>query len=325
MKLRQAIKMVAAGAAVTASASVLAAPSVGGFSSSAGTISASCPSGYTCSSSPISEAGFFQRQLTEDSTGRTFIQTILTEGDQTGGVIAGNSGFSDESFVEVGGGEGLINQQKIAERVTGAISEDFNSTTNLLLGTFRPTDANAIDITQTIIESDSVVGDSFGAGFRLQEADASAFGGNITAKVQLYADVLSGEFTSAFAMETYVVEDTGGTYASAGYKTLDVDQNVNTADIVQDVAFRERTGAAVTSSGYTTGGGSFSAGDTMIKLEIGQTVTGAGQFGLDDFANESTGTAVGIDSLTSAGVPFQSAHYGTNTNGADPFAAMTGF
>jgi len=336
MKLRKAIKLVAAGAAVTASASVMAVPSTGLWSASGGivnTTATECPSGFVCSSSPISETGFMQRQLTETGSGRTFIQTVLIEGDVTSGSgsLTGGEAFSDESFVEIGGHGGIIESQRLHEEATGTVSgsgtpvvEAFDSTADIKSGAFRVDDENAIDIKQRVTEVVDGGVELFGADFRLQEMDNTSFGGNITAQVNLGMGVAGDGFTNMFAMETFNVEATAGSvHLDGNYKKLDVDQTM-TGEVTQTVVLRERTGAAISEAGssdqYSGTVGIFAANDTLVSLRIGQSVDGAGQFGLDDFVNESNGTAIGIDSLTSTALPFQTITY---TTGGDPFSALT--
>jgi hypothetical protein len=320
MKLRKAIKLVAAGAAVSASASVMAVPSTGNFTTNGTSVTATCPTGYTCSSSPITDVGFMQRQITENSSGRTFIQTITTEGVKAtaGAGFTGNTGFSDESFVEIGGGSGVIDEQKIAEQASsGGVTEDFNSTANIKSGQFRVADQGAIVLDQMIHEVSS---EDFTTSFNLTEMDNSAFGGNITAQVTVGSGIGAGDFTNTFKQTTFNVEDTTGTYTSGNYKKLDINQEV-VGDLNQTVQLNERTGAAVTEGGGTdaTTAVTFNAGDTIVQLQIGQDIVGGGQFGLHDFVNESGGTSVGIDSLVSNALPFQSVTY---TSGGDPFAAF---
>lgn len=322
MKLRKAIKMVAAGAAVTASASVLAVPTTGNWSVSGGVITAACPANYTCATAEITDSGFMQRQITDDTTGRTYIQSILTEGDSTdGSTFAGNTGFADESFVEIGGGEGIISRQLLAEQaVSGAVTEDFNSESQIFAGQFRVADSAAIQIDQTVAEADTA--DVFSTGFQLIEMDNSSFGGNITAQATVTGALNAADFTAGFKQTTFVVEDTTGTYAADNWKRLDADQTL-VGDVQQTMALRERTGAAISQSGSTDGAtgtnAEFAAGDTIVSLRIAQDVSGAGSFGLDDFVNETTGVENGIDSFTTSGVPFQTV---TFSDGSDPFAAF---
>jgi hypothetical protein len=333
MKLRKAIKLVAAGAAVTASASVLAAdPTHGSWTSNGGDIDASlCPAGYTCSSTPISENGFMQRQITENvPDGRTFIQTIILEGDVlvAGGGLANGTGFADESFVRIGGTGGIIDKQMLAETADlgGGVNENFTSTSNISSGEFRYVDQNAIDIQQAVNETGGAEG--FDTTFRLQEMDNSLYQDQITAEVHIGGNTNGEGFTAGFKMETFVVEDTTGSYASANLKRIDADQTLDGggSDVYQTFALRERTGASISDAGSTSANNgsnsSWTTGETIVSLRIGQDVAGAGQFGLDDFSNESSGGATGIDSFSSSAVPFQDA---TFAGGGDPFADITAF
>jgi hypothetical protein len=335
MKLRNAIKLVVTGAALTASASALAidagAPSVGvsGISATAGgNHTLTCPAGFTCSSSPMTDVGFTQRQITDNSTGRTFIQTVLSEGDISGSGITSASGFLDESFVEVGGSGGIIDRQNVEEGTGSgsgiAVEDTFKSTANIRSGAFRDSTTDGITIDQSIAELVTGTGETFNTAFNLTEIDDANFAGApVSAKVTVTSDVGAGDFTSNFTQETFVVEDTVNASAvAAQYKKLDVDQNV-VGDLTQTVALRERTGAAVAGSGGSDAAtdADFVAGSTLVDLQIGQSVAGAGQFGLHDFVNETAGVAIGIDSQTSANVPFQTISY-DNTNLGDPFAPL---
>jgi hypothetical protein len=328
MKLRNAIKLVVTGASVTASASVLAiaagAPDVGNSNISTAGIghSLSCPAGFTCSSSPIEDAGFTQRQVTDNATGRTFIQTILSEGGIASNALTTDSAFLDESFVEVGGGSGIIDKQQIREVATGGgVTETFSSTASNRSGQFRDNTTTGIVIDQLIDES-TTSGETFAAGFNLTEVDNAAYADNISAKVTLTSDVGAGDFSSNFKQETFVVESTNAAHTAANYKKLSVAQEV-TGDLAQTVSIEERTGGAVLGAGGSdaSAAANFTAGSTLVNLQIGQSVAGAGQFGLHDFVNETANVAIGIDSQTTNAVPFQTITY-TNTNLGDPFASF---
>jgi hypothetical protein len=318
MKLRKAIKLAAAGTMFGMTTAAMAVPSVGNFTTdSSDTISATCPSGYTCAATPITDAGFFQRVLTETATGRKFIQNILTEGVTTDGGVtfAGDSGFSDENFVEMGGTGGIISRQSLAE--SDGI-ETFKSTAVNNAGAFRVSDQVGIQIDQSVVEN-ALNGETMSTTFQLLEMDEAAKGGNVTAQTTITGAVGSGEFSGDFTMVTYVVEDTTGTYTSADYKKIDVNATL-LGDVEQTVSLRERTGASVLAGSMTPdagSNGSWSNSDTVINLIISQTTAGAGVFGLNDFANETTGGANGIDSFSDANA---AAFQVPATTGADPFA-----
>jgi len=331
MKLRKAIKLAAAGTVFGMSTAAMAAtPVVGGFTADVGgAITITCQAGYTCSSTPITDVGFMQVTMTDNATGKKYIQTILTEGTTTdgGSTFTGNSGFADENFVEIGGAGGIISAQHLAEEASGAgITETFKSTAINNAGAFRLADQTGIFIKQSVNEVDSVTGEDMNANFQLLEKDESAKGGNVTATVNMSSAVNSGEFSGDFALQTYVVEDAGTYSATANLKRLDVNATL-AGTVAQTVALRERTGAAVSENGVLTSGTgsntSFTAGDTIVNLIIEQTTAGAGVFGLNDFANETTGGANGIDSFTDANASaFQSVVIDGVTTTADPFAAI---
>jgi hypothetical protein len=317
MKLRKAIKLAAAGTMFGISTAAMAVPTTGGFTTdSSDNITATCPAGYTCASTPITDAGFLQRILTEDSTGRKFIQNILTEGVTAdgGATFSGDNGFADENFVEMGGTGGIISRQALAES-DGV--ETFKSTAVNNAGAFRLVDQVGIQIDQSVAE----VAGGMSTTFQLLEKDDSTKGSNVVAQTSITGHVGEAEFTGDFRFQTYVVEDTTGTYTSADYKKLDVDATL-LGDVVQTVSLRERTGAAISAAGDMTPSAgsntSWSAGDTIVNLVIEQTTAGAGVFGLNDFANETTGGANGIDSFSDANASsFQSA-----TAVGDPFADL---
>jgi len=317
MKLRKAIQLAAAGTMYGMASASMALPSLGGFTTDAlDNVTATCPAGFTCASTPITDAGFLQRILTEDTSGRKFIQNILTEGVTTdgGSTFAGDSGFADENFVEMGGTGGIISRQALAES-DGV--ETFKSTAVNYAGAFRAVDGTGITINQSVAE----VAGGMSTTFELVEFDDSANGSNVSAQTTITGHVGEAEFSGDFGFRTLVIEDTSGTYTTANYKKLDVDATL-LGDVNQTVALRERTGAAVADPGYMVpsdgSNTSWSANDTVVNLIIEQTTAGAGVFGLNDFANETTGGAQGIDSFSDANASsFQSV-----SSASDPFAPI---
>lgn len=317
MKLRKAIKLAAAGAMFGATSAAMALPSLGGFTTDASdNVTATCPVGFTCASTPITDAGFLQRILTEDTSGRKFIQNILTEGVTAdgGATFAGDSGFADENFVEMGGTGGIISRQALAES-DGV--ETFKSTAVNYAGAFRNVDGTGITINQSVAE----VAGGMSTTFELVEFDDSANGSNVSAQTTITGHVGEAEFSGDFGFRTLVIEDTSGTYTTANYKKLDVDATL-LGDVNQTVALRERTGAAVADAGTMIpsdgSNTSWSANDTVVNLIIEQTTAGAGVFGLNDFANETTGGAQGIDSFSDA----NASSFQTVSSASDPFAPI---
>jgi len=354
MKLRKAIKLASAAAAITASSSALAlGPSLGGYTSDASdNISTSgaggvCAggSGYTCSTTPIQEAGFLQMIVTEDSTGDKYIHSVLTEGETADGGLnfAGAEGVGIENFVRMGGGSGINSQQRVQENVSvtttggGTESEVFKTAAYVAAGDFRTDNVVAIDVEQSIVEtlvdSGSAFVDSMTSNFRLQEQDDSNISGYVTAKVNISNIVKEAEFSGSLSMESYTVEDTtltGTNVSTLDYKKIDADATL-VGEVQQQFMLRERVGAASQASGggsmvaalTVDDGGSnatWSAGDTIVNLIIEQNVTDAGAFGLNDFANESNQTAHGIDKFSDSNASaFQTSTPTVSTE--DPFTA----
>lgn len=91
--------------------------SFGGWASTGGTVSATCPSGLTCADVAQS-SGFLQRSL-KDDTGKTYFQTIILESGASG--LPGALNFSTENFVRrnadntAGPTGGIANRQIIKD------------------------------------------------------------------------------------------------------------------------------------------------------------------------------------------------------------------
>jgi len=141
MKIRKAIRMAVAGAAMALPAGAVLAGSpiaFGGWTvNGAGDITATaCGTCSITSATPVTDAGFLQRNITIGS--KTFIQTIIAEADtaataDTFGSWTGGNGFADENFVEIGGTGGLSDKQQVFESV-GA--DSFSSDAGLNTGSF---------------------------------------------------------------------------------------------------------------------------------------------------------------------------------------------
>ena len=118
-----------------------------------------------------------------------------------------------------------------------------------------------------------------------------------------------------------MIEETTVTYSSAFYKKLYVDATL-LSYLLQNVALLERTGSSFADSGTMIpsdgSNTSWSANDTVVNLIIEQTTAGAGVFGLNDFANETTGGAQGIDSFSDA----NASSFQAVSSASDPFAPI---
>lgn len=93
---------------------------------------ATCPTGFTCGT-PVTGAGFSQRQITNNSTGDRFFQTVVTPENATS-VSSSAVSFADESFVKVGVSGVSSNQRATESAVSGIETSDFNTVTTVNTG-----------------------------------------------------------------------------------------------------------------------------------------------------------------------------------------------
>jgi hypothetical protein len=332
-----------------------ATPTLGGYTSDASdnisTAGGVCAanSGFSCSTSPIQEAGFLQMIIEDTSTGQKYIHSVLTEGETANGGADFTSaeGVGIENFVKMGGGSGILAQQNVQENTStgtttgGTDSEVFKTAAFIAAGDFQSTGVTNIQIDQSIVEtlkdSSSATIDQMTSNMRLTEVEQDFGGTNgklVTALVQIENVVTEAEFTGSLSMESYKVETDNVVLATANdYKKIDADATL-VGEVEQTFALRERVGAASLASGggnMTGDAGaaasnvSWTAGDTIVNLIIEQSVTDAtgaavGVFGLNDFANESTGGANGVDKFTSSDASTFQVSNPVNA-GEDPFAA----
>ena len=322
MKIRNAIKFAVTGALAAAPiAAFAAAPAA--FDNYTQDGAGNITSGTAgCSSLGVNEAGFAQEQCTIG--GATYIHTILND----------QAGFTDESWVEMGGTGGIADKQTVAE-TSG--TEVFGSTAQLNTGSFEVVGVDTrIGLNQAISDS----GAGFAAGFDFAEMNGTlALQGHDGTFVDLTltSSASDSTYTGTFKFNNFNVEaatitavDTNqfadANAAAAALSGQRIDQtavlNDPGASIVQDFAIRERSGKFTAGPGLATGTVTWAAGDLIVDTQIGQAITGAGAFGLHDFANETQGTGTGVDSQTSSNpASFYTPAY-TNTSLPDPFAAF---
>jgi hypothetical protein len=347
MKIRKAIKLTLSGAAMAAPFVVLAGPPGAlTFSDyvrnpSTGIITST---DSNCSDSGVSEADFAQFRCVDTVGGGTYIQTIQDSGP-------GAEVFKDNSFVAMGSSVGGIASQSSLTETSG--TETFKNKAQLNTGEFFVNQGIAgtawgqgrINLDQKITE-----GSDFSTGFNFIEGlgDTSTFvdGHDATwTDMTLTNNVAdtSGTYTGSFKMNVLNIEtDT----ASASYlaaaaadgaivngRAIDIVGNLIDpgATITQLFSLNERQGSYSGLGSGTGGTVSWTAGETIIDLEIGQDVGGAGAFGLHDFTNESTGLANGVDSQVTSntsslmlplydGAPAPAANQANTT--WDPFATF---
>lgn len=138
--------------------SALAAPPIGfdGWAVNSGNISVGCPSGFECATVGAGP-GFMQRSVTDSSTGRAYIQTVVTGNSATGSPLGGGLTFSDEGFVKQGQGTdvgfGIADRQAIKLTNTTATGlQQFESLAIINTGWAATAGVASIDVTQRIHE-----------------------------------------------------------------------------------------------------------------------------------------------------------------------------
>ena len=119
-----------------------------------GAVTATCATGFTCSTTPITDRNFIQVQMTEIATGKTYFKTIIATDDGTGGT------FSSESFVGSGtGAGGIAAKQSLNSEQGGRLA----STTVLSTGSFNDGTENQVSLSQGI--ADPATSPTFYSGF----------------------------------------------------------------------------------------------------------------------------------------------------------------
>jgi len=265
---------------------------------------AGCPTGMTCSATPVSDVGFLQTQMT-DATGNTYFQTIIADAP-TG--TATTPPFSSENYVKSGAtAGGIAAQQIIASSDTNGAMK---STTTLAVGTgFNNGTENQVTMSQDLGDTTG----EFHAGFgytKNSAGDAS----QTTLNEQL--KTAAGDFATSFvATQDSTVNPTSGATTLAGQK-IDIAMGialnpVGGALTDQTFSLSLRGGTQLTAAGGPatinnppgTGNATsvtWAAGETADNVVIGQNVTDAGVFGYGDISNDTTGVEISDYSLASA-------------------------
>lgn len=331
MKIRKAIKMAVAGAVVALPVSVVMA--MGGAhtgpltihgqwsvdtTSSTG-LNVACPAGFTCGAASVTDTGFVQRTITDLNSGNQFVQTIISEGGTTGASFSnmGTGGFfGDENFIMLNGAGGISAQSQIQDTTAGA--GDFTSKVNLNTGTEFSTmqstavagsmgDGSMVELQQGIIDT----GSEFQSQFAFDHGMVmGSEGGGKFAVIGLddFANDTPNNFSGTFKFQRKDIENNTGTAASTfPQQKMDIAMKLDPADIVQDFTVSTRSGAATGNGTVFPNGGTpvtVSGGDSIYQMDLGQSVTGAGEFGMTDFQNKTSGNTGKVQSLTSSAIPF---------------------
>lgn len=181
------------------------------WSLSNGSINAGCPAGFTCKEA-ITGSGFFQRELVDNSTSKSFLQTIITSNDATLPVPGAgiNKGFSDESFVlKHGSSDTSVAFQGLADnQVNKSVSadrtlvRDFDSITTINSGWASGVGLKLFSTQQSFTESQKSPKD-FTAGFKL-DVFSNTFGERTSSDLDIQQAVKDpgmapgGEFDTVF-------------------------------------------------------------------------------------------------------------------------------
>ena len=300
-----------------------------GWSLSAGVISLTgagnggCPTGFTCSATPISDVGFMQVQMTDDNTGESFFRTIVADGEGVG-----VEQFRTESFVVAGSTNGgIATQQTLASPDVPAGAGTMQAVSTIDTGNFGPGYVPGVTPggSSIVLEQDVNSG-NFNTGFQYNATLDDAGVG--TATMRLAQANQDGAYTDNFA---YVQDTTiaGGASTVVG-KAMDITSTVvldgptTTGD--QNFGYTLREGSYMTP---TTGTTSLIAGDSGLGVQtitwtgatdvervlVGQSMSGVGSFGYERLADTDEQIAT-FDLANATGLEV--------AGGADPFSPTLG-
>ena len=250
-----------------------------------------CASGYVCETLTTGD-GFAQVQWVETATGDTFIQTVITDAGASGD--SSDLPYSDESFIMLGGTNGISSRQHYFQDDTGVggTGTIFENTTALNTG-WAQTDPDTpdMDVTQELTVNptdigpggDTAAGDEFASVFEMHLIHDSA--GNVTgSSVSISQDsgLGNGVDDSTDSQEFQLVHLQGSYVAAGSSITLD---------------------PTATASGGTV---TWSAGEDIMITWIGQSVDlgaqGEAVFGFEGITNNTTAAEATTFSTTSAGI-----------------------
>ena len=288
-----------------------------------GTITHTCPVGYTCDANPISDTGFLQVQMT-DAAGNSFFRTIVADGEG-----AGVEQFRTESFVIAGSTNGGIATQQTLASPDSAGSGTMAAISTINSGSFGPgAGATTVNLAQDVNSG------AFNTGFKY-DATIQASGDSV-ATLQLAQSNTDTDYMDNFRYDQNT-SITGGTVSVDG-KAIDISSSVtlrdNASAVIGDQSFgytlREGNMMATTTGTGTlvagSGAGSVITWDLATNVErvlVGQTMSGIGSFGYERLAdtNEQISTfdltqATGLDSL--AADPFSPALVAIDFGGTLP-------
>lgn len=285
--LIDARKWIGAVAILLLAAPVEALPVFDNWTVANGAVSVTCPAGFTCETLTTGD-GFAQVQWVETATGDTFIQTIITDlgAGAGGGTPSTGLPYSDESFIMLGGTNGISSRQHYLQDDTSTTGTIFENTTALNTGWAQtdPSDPD-MDVTQTLTvnATPAVSGDEFSSAFEMHlihDAGGTTTGSSIT--ITQDSGLGNGADASTDSQEFQLVHLQGSYVATGSSITLD---------------------PTTTASGGTV---SWSAGDDIMIRWIGQSIDlgaqGTAVFGFEGITNNTSTDEATTFSTTSSGI-----------------------
>lgn len=255
---------VGSAALIVAGAATAGAPGAGfgawtytpgvGFQNAAGTGALSdvanpdsCASGFSCGAA-IEEGGFFQRSITDNTSGTSYFQTIIVDDLAAVTGAAGDQAFADENFVAQGIGSGIADRQSINDGVASGLIAD----TTVLEGWALGTGENKFTVFQ-ILDTPPVLGETLFSNFSMSVNGAGDQKIDMTQTLTLNADTQAFEFNKR----------------SGAFLTTSRDAATATPDIFPAGGLDE--------NGVAKSDISWAIGDTLERVAVGQTVTAASQ------------------------------------------------
>lgn len=292
-----------------------------------GTITHTCPAGYTCDANPISDTGFLQVQMT-DGSGNSFFRTIVADGEG-----AGVEQFRTESFVIAGSTNGgIATQQTLASPDVPAGAGTMAAISTINSGSFGPgAGATTVNLAQDVNSG------AFNTGFKYDATIQS--NGDTVATLQLAQSNTDTDYADNFRYDQ-ATSITGGVTTIDG-KAIDIASTVNLVDNLgasigsQTFGYTLRDGNMINPSTGTT---TFTAGSgqgssiawtgapDVERVLVGQTMASIGSFGYERLANGTPADEIstfdltqasGLDSLTGTD-PFSPALSAINFGGSLP-------
>jgi hypothetical protein len=236
-----------------------------------------CPSGYSCQILTTG-AGFLQQQLTETATNTSYIQTVITDTNAPDTQNPATLGYRDESFVQLGGSNGVLGHQ-VQSQVTNGTT--FTSSSTLANGWANPTPSSTspnMSITQSLVSpGGTATGDEFNNTFSMLIINDPTTGNVTDRSMSIDQKVgLGNGVTNSTDEQRFVLEQRQGAFTTAnGSLTL--------------------AATSFDSNNQPLNGGTVSwvSGDDVMVRWIGQRLDlgnqGTSQFGFEGAINNTTG------------------------------------